>query len=384
MNCEAITNTIEKTCMSVRKYAVFIFLTCLGLQANCSPLDSTYTLTGKIEGLPDGWVWLYHSQTDKDMDSGRVKGGNFIIKGHSSAPEHCLLGIQGKEGKEFRFGFWLQPGELSLTGNKDSIWTAAVSGSPTQDESTQFKAGQKDLDAAESQLDKLYDQARAKNDKPQMDSIEKAFNDLDQHRRAYVKEYAAAHPSSYVAAYAIYTTYVYNPQASELRPLYKGLDPVIQSSYFGRQVKASLDAAELTEIGQPAPAFVQNDPNGKPISLASFKGKYVLLDFWASWCGPCRAENPNVVAAYQKYSPKGFTILGVSLDNNKDKWLAAVKKDQLAWTQVSDLKGWQNKVADLYGIKGIPMNYLLDRDGKIIAKGLRGEDLEKKLDELMK
>lgn len=362
----------------------FLFLICLGLQAKTNPVDTTYTVTGKIEGLPDGWVWLYHSQTDKDVDSGRAKNGSFIIKGHSSAPERCLIGIAGKEGKEFRLGFWLQAGEITITGKKDSIANAVVTGSPTQDEWLQFQASQKELNTTESQLDKSYDQARAKNDKHQMDSIENAFNELDQHRRAYVKEYASGHPASYVTAYAIYTTFVFNPQASELRPLYKGLDPVIQSSYFGRQVKASLDAAELTDIGQPAPAFVQNDPSGKPVSLASFKGKYVLLDFWASWCGPCRAENPNVVAAYQKFSPKGFTILGVSLDNNKDKWLAAVKKDQLAWTQVSDLQGWQNKVADLYGIKGIPMNYLLDREGKIIAKSLRGEDLEKKLGELMK
>jgi len=366
------------------KYLIFLIFLCPLSQAKSNPIDTTYTLTGKVEGLPDGWVWLYHSQTEKDMDSARVKNGTFLIKGHSSTPERCLLGIQGRQGKEFRLGFWLQPGELNLIGKKDSIENAVITGSPTQDESLQFKAGQKDLDATESKLDKLYDQARAKNDRPQMDSIEKAFDGLDKHRRAYVKDYAAAHPASYVTAYAVYTTFVYNPQASELRPLYKELDPVIQSSYFGRQVKASLDAAELTEIGQPAPAFVQNDPSGKPISLASFKGKYVLLDFWASWCGPCRAENPNVVAAYQKYSPKGFTILGISLDNNKDKWLAAVKKDQLAWTQVSDLQGWQNKVADLYGVKGIPMNYLLDKEGKIIAKGLRGEDLEKKLDELMK
>jgi len=369
-------------------YKVFTFIILTSMvslpQAKANSADSSYTLTGKVEGLPDGWVWLYHSQTEKDLDSGRVKNGTFVIKGHSSAPERCLLGIQGKEGKEFRLGFWLQAGEINLTGKKDSISNAVVSGSPTQDESVRFNEGQKDLEATESQLDKLYDQARTKNNKSQMDSLEKVFNDLDQRRRQYVKDYAAKHPSSYVTAYAIYSTFVFNPQPSELRPLYKGLDPAIQSSYFGQQVKISLDAAELTDIGQPAPAFVQNDPNGKPISLASFKGKYVLLDFWASWCGPCRAENPNVVAAYQKYSTKGFTILGVSLDNNKDKWLAAVKKDQLAWTQVSDLQGWQNKVADLYGVKGIPMNYLLDKEGKIIAKSLRGEDLEKKLEELTK
>jgi len=136
------------------KCVVFLFLTCLGLQAKSNPLDSTYTLTGKVEGLPDGWVWLYHSQTEKDVDSGRVKNGTFVIKGHSSVPERCLLGIQGKQGKEFRLGFWLQAGEISLTGKKDSIANAVITGSPTQDESLQFKVGEKDLEATESQLDK--------------------------------------------------------------------------------------------------------------------------------------------------------------------------------------------------------------------------------------
>jgi peroxiredoxin len=360
-------------------------LSSLLLQAETPiPADTTYTINGKIEGLPDGWVWLYHRQTDKQVDSARVKDGNFIMKGYSSAPEFCLLGISGKEGKEWRLGFWLESRELTLSGKKDSIYKAVIKGSATQDEYIQFQAGQTDIGQSESQLDKLYNAARAKNDKPQMDSLEKIFDELDKRKRQYVKDYAAGHPASYITAYAVYTTFVFNPEVADLRALYGNLAPVIQSSYFGKQVKASLDAAELTDIGQPAPAFVQNDASGKPVSLASFKGQYLLLDFWASWCGPCRAENPNVVKAYQKFHPKGFAILGVSLDESKDRWLAAVKKDQLSWTQVSDLKGWQNSVADLYGVKGIPMNYLLDKEGKILAKGLRGEDLEKKLAELLK
>ena len=346
--------------------------------------DSAYTIKGKITGLSDGWIWLYHRQTEKQVDSAKVKDGSFVMKGYSSAPEFCLLGISGKQGKEWRLGFWLQSGELTLTGNKDSLDKGVISGSAVQDEYKQFGAGQKDLDALDAKLSAIYNAARMSNNKQQMDSVEKAFDGLDKQRRQYVKDYATAHSSSYVTAYAIYTTFVFNPDAAELKSLYTGLDPVIQSSFFGKEVKTSLDAAELTDIGKPAPAFVQNDVTGKSVSLASFKGQYVLLDFWASWCGPCRAENPNVVKAYQQYHPKGFTILGVSLDDSKDKWLAAVKKDQLSWTQVSDLKGWQNSVADLYGVKGIPMNYLLDKDGKIIAKGLRGEDLEKKLEELMK
>ncbi len=137
-------------------------------------------------------------------------------------------------------------------------------------------------------------------------------------------------------------------------------------------------------LGATAPEFAEADTAGKVISLSSFRGKYVLIDFWASWCGPCRRENPNVVKAYNTYKGKNFTILGVSLDrpNAKDKWLAAIHKDGLTWNHVSDLKFWDSKAAGLYAVRGIPQNFLLDPNGKIIGKNLRGEDLQNKLAEL--
>jgi peroxiredoxin len=137
-----------------------------------------------------------------------------------------------------------------------------------------------------------------------------------------------------------------------------------------------------TSEGQVAPDFTLNDVNDKPVALSSFRGKVVLLDFWASWCGPCRKENPNVVAAYNKFHSKGLEILGVSLDDNKSNWQQAIAKDGLTWTHVSDLEGWQSKAAQLYGVQSIPANFLLDKDGKIIAKDLRGEMLEQKLNTL--
>jgi peroxiredoxin len=182
----------------------------------------------------------------------------------------------------------------------------------------------------------------------------------------------------------IYQNFSYNPDAKELDSIYNDLSLSIQNSYFGKKIKDVLDIAKKTDIGNEAPVFAQNDASGKSVSLASFKGKYVLVDFWASWCGPCRAENPNVVKAYQKFHAKGFDILGVSLDEEKDKWIAAVKKDNLDWSQVSDLQGWKNNVAMLYGVQGIPMNFLIDKEGKIIGKGLRGDDLDRKLEELLK
>jgi peroxiredoxin len=149
-------------------------------------------------------------------------------------------------------------------------------------------------------------------------------------------------------------------------------------------MKAQLEALKVTAIGSEAPDFIQNDVNGNPVKLSSFRGKYVLLDFWASWCGPCRQENPNVARNYARFKNKNFTVVGVSLDrpDGKSAWLAAIKSDGLDWTQLSDLKFWSNQAAALYSVTSIPQNYLIDPQGKIIAKNLRGEDLDAKLEQL--
>jgi peroxiredoxin len=149
---------------------------------------------------------------------------------------------------------------------------------------------------------------------------------------------------------------------------------------------AKIEIAKKTGVGKPAIDFTQNDTLGNPVSLSSFRGKYVLIDFWASWCGPCRKENPNLVAAYAKYNNKGFDVLGVSLDQptGKEKWMKAIHDDKLTWTQVSDLKYWKNDVAVMYGIQAIPQNYLIDPKGIIVGKNLRGDELLDKLEEIFK
>jgi len=369
--------------------AILIFLTsCMQPDAkkvHPHTSDSSYTITGRISGVDSGWVYLINRQIENDSpDSAQIKNGLFGFTGKLTAPSFCLLGIVNRGQKEFRLGFFLENGQINITGNKDSLDEALVSGSATQDEYRQFIASRKPLDEEGEKLGRLYESIHAKNDKRLSDSIEKVYGAYDGKVKEFVKQYAKSHPSSIIAAMQLYENFSYNPDAVELEKLYNGLDTSVMKSFFGNKIKDVLDVAKKTAIGQNAPDFVMNDTGGKPLSLNSFKGKYVLLDFWASWCGPCRRENPALVKTYREYHQRGFDILSVSLDDNKEKWLAAVSEDHLNWSHVSDLKGWQNSAAKLYGIQAIPMNFLVDKQGRIIAKGLRGEDLGKKISEIIK
>jgi peroxiredoxin len=345
--------------------------------------DSVYTITGKIDGIDSGWVYLLHRQSAAEApDSAQVTNGYFNFRGKATVPEFCLLGITNNGNKEYRLGFFLENGQLHISGKKDSVSNALITGSAVQDEYKSFIASRKPLDEEGDKLETLYESS--KNDKRLTDSLQKIFEIYGQKEKDFVRDYAKQHPSSYVAASQVYQNFSYNPEAKQLESIYASFDPVIKDSYFGKKIKDVLDIAKKTAIGNHAPDFNLNDADGKPVALSSFRGKYVLVDFWASWCGPCRQENPAVVKAYQQYHHKGFDILGVSLDDEKEAWVKAIKKDNLNWSHVSDLKGWKNSAAELYGVQAIPMNFLLDKEGNIVGKGLRGDKLEEKLAEVMK
>src|SRR5580658_885554 len=333
------------------KYLPFIGGAVIALVLWKRPADpSTYTIRGNISGLETGWVFMYH-RSGSPTDSASIIHGRFELTGMVTETEFCHLVFKKVSGDNlFSMGFFLQPGAISATGNKNALASLTFTGAPVQDE-----------------YEKLL-----------LDEMKQPENA----RAALVEQYASAHPASYVSVEEVLEYFSYNPDADTLQHIYNGLAPEIQSSYMGKELKQILDAALLTGIGRVAPEFTQADAKDKPVALSSFKGQYVLVDFWASWCGPCRLENPNLLKNYRKFHSKGFTVLGVSLDEKKDKWLAAIRQDDLPWTQVSDLKGWKNEVAVQYGVEGIPMNFLLDKEGKIVARGLTGPSLEKQLEEL--
>lgn len=360
----------------------FLFVACHGtdssVTATAKKADSSYAIIGKVTGLDTGIVILAHRQYDKS-DTALLDHGYFTFKGKADTAEMCTITI-GNQTKRF----FLENGKISMLIKKDSLPYASISGTQIQDEYNYFHNQlTKSVSDQMSHVDKAYDSANDKKNKRAMDSLEKIYTALDLEQKQLVMDFAKSHPASVVSAYEVFTNFSYNPRAGLIDSLYKALDTTIRATYFGKLIQQTAEKAKLTAIGNPAPDFANNDVNGKPILLSSLRGKYVLLDFWASWCGPCRLENPNVVKAYHKYHDKGFDIYGVSLDDTKTDWVQAIKKDGLDWTQVSDLKGWQASAASLYGVKGIPMNYLLDKNGIIVAKGLRGDELDGKLSELL-
>jgi peroxiredoxin len=340
--------------------------------------DSVYAIIGKVTGQDSGTIYLIHRQTGK-TDSASLDHGYFKFSGKADTAELCRISLDDQAKT-----FFLENGKISMLVKKDSLRFALISGTASQDEYNYFQnETDKPLTDRMSAVEKAYDSANNKKDKKSTDSLDKVYENIDAEQKQLVADYSKSHPKSVVSAFLIFNNFSYNARLGQLDSLYQGLDTSVRITYFGKELQNIVEKTKLTAIGNPAPDFSSIDTDGKSVSLSSFKGKYVLLDFWASWCGPCRLENPNVVKAFHKFHNKGFDIFGVSLDETKPEWLQAIKKDGLDWTQVSDLKGWQNDAASLYGVKGIPMNFLIDKNGIIVAKGLRGDELDGRLAEIL-
>ncbi len=345
--------------------------------------DSTFTINGKLEKIKKGTIILNIYEEDKTLhDSTPIKDGIFKFTGSVPRPFFATLTIKSKRN-DF-FSFYIEPSSIEISGRGDSLKLLMVKGSPINDDDKLLKERMKYISKWQEINSKIYEKAYKEKDKKIMDSLDEVDYDILAEKRKVISAFVKEYPHSMRGAMAITENYGYYAEASDVEPLYNELGNEIKESAKGREIKKLLDVYNSVAPGKNAPEINQNTPQGSPLNLSSLQGKYVLIDFWASWCGPCRRENPNLVEAYKKYKDKGFTVYGVSYDTDKNKWEKAIADDKLEWNQVSDLQGWKNSTSDQYGIKAIPSNVLLDKNGKIIAKNIFGKKLQDKLSEIIK
>ena len=374
------------------KQLLLIFIALSGLVA-CSSGDHKFTIIGSVTGMPEQTVILEQLNANDIItivDSERTKpDGHFELSG--VAPEPGLYRIHFRHNKFILLS--VDKGNIKITSDWKTLENYTVSGSVPSEHLKNFVVSIRGHLRDFNTMSIVMDTLKTRGNDSILDAAKKNFQDMGVQFTQFVEKYADTTPYE---PGAVFAARMLNPMtennflesfAQSLNRRFPGtrMTRDYLEYYMKESSKQKMPAnSGPVGLGATAPELVLTSVDGGPISLSSFKGKYVLLDFWASWCAPCRAENPFIVDAYNKYKDKNFTIYGVSLDNNKDAWERAIKDDHITWTQVSDLKGWSSAAAMIYGVQSIPTNFLIDPKGKIIAQSLRGEQLDEMLKNVLK
>lgn len=352
----------------------------LGFAQAESP-QNKFQITAQITGLKNGDSAILINANNKEvLARSIVLNDHFILSGKVDEPVLTELHFGNAPAQNI----YLDNSQIEMKGDAVNPAQMKITGSSSQDDFMDFQkifnplVGT--LNATVTTLNQLIQgatsNALAEANQHYLTAKENVENAIDK----FIRD----KPGSFVTPWVIFVTIKVDDNPIIMRNRFDKLLPAIKNSFIGKNLDEYIQYSEVGYIGTHAPDFTQNDVNGQPVSLSSFRGKYVLLDFWASWCGPCRRENPNVVNAFNTFKNKNFTILSVSLDQNKQSWANAIEKDKLTWTHVSDLNYWDNAVARLYHVTSIPQNYLLDPNGIIIAKNLTGEQLSYELEKVLK
>ena len=370
--------------MKMKKLIIISLI--LSIIVSCSNNNETknnFTINGIVENQTNGTIFL-KKRVDGEwiiLDSTELNKGNFKFLGHIELPEQYYIQITEKN----LIPVFVESSIIILDAKTDSIGNITdtkITGSASNNDYQIFTKKVAVFDQKSNDLWKQWKEAKEAGNKDLMEKIENDNNEIDNDMKKFIIDYVLKNNNNVVSAYiTLRNSYQFN--LNELDSITSNFTNEISESKYVALLKDRVEVLKNVAIGKPFIDITLNDTAGNPVSLSSLKGKYILLDFWASWCGPCRAENPNVVAAYNDFKDKGFDVYGVSLDKNKEKWIEGINQDGLVWTNVSDLKGWQCAARDDYGFNSIPHSVLINKNGIIIAKNLRGDELREKLEEVI-